>query len=311
MISNKKYIILSLELHLFFARIMKEHSLFLEAGFTPKNSKLAKEANCYKQKFEELLLDAVRLSEGVIREEVLESGEFFTDYTLSTERKTEHFTGIKINEKITMMELRLHCEKHKDIKSGMIKDVKQLNKRAKKLVDGLIDLKMKILDKVLCCELFTANYPLLIEHIIREAKLYRDYIVNLENNKNIEDIDNKDIKETQLFWDRIMMEHALFIRGLLDPSEGDLIETSNKIAKEYEAIIRKTQNMTGETIDSITMETLNETVKIRSFKESGTKGIDECEIRSIILPLLADHVLREANHYIRILEKYKSKLKEC
>lgn len=43
MLDSKKYIISSLELHLFFARIMKEHSIFLEAGFTPKNSKLSKE----------------------------------------------------------------------------------------------------------------------------------------------------------------------------------------------------------------------------------------------------------------------------
>ena len=26
-----------------------------------------------------------------------------------------------------------------------------------------------------------------------------------------------------------------------------------------------------------------------------------CQIRSVILPLLADHVLREANHYLRLL----------
>ena len=80
MISSKKYVILSLELHLFFARIMKEHSLFLEAGFTPKNSKLAKEANGYKEQFEKILLDAVKLSGGRIRESVIESGEIFTEY---------------------------------------------------------------------------------------------------------------------------------------------------------------------------------------------------------------------------------------
>ena len=33
----------------------------------------------------------------------------------------------------------------------------------------------------------------------------------------------------------------------------------------------------------------------------GAKGISGCKIRSVILPLLADHVLREANHYIRLL----------
>ena len=49
---------------------------------------------------------------------------------------------------------------------------------------------------------------------------------------------------------------------------------------------------------SITDETLSDTKRYRDFKAAGTKGIAECQIRSIILPLLADHVLREANHYI-------------
>ena len=39
-----KYVSLSLEPHLFFARIMKEHALFLEAGFTPANGGFAREA---------------------------------------------------------------------------------------------------------------------------------------------------------------------------------------------------------------------------------------------------------------------------
>ena len=33
----KDYVKTSLELHLFFARIMKEHAIFLQAGFMPKN----------------------------------------------------------------------------------------------------------------------------------------------------------------------------------------------------------------------------------------------------------------------------------
>lgn len=37
----QNYITQSLTLHLFFARIMKEHAIFLEAGFTPKNIDLA------------------------------------------------------------------------------------------------------------------------------------------------------------------------------------------------------------------------------------------------------------------------------
>ena len=56
---------------------------------------------------------------------------------------------------------------------------------------------------------------------------------------------------------------------------------------------------------SVTSDTLMETIKLRDFKQAGTKGIVDCKIKSIILPLLADHVLREANHYIRLLNECK------
>lgn len=303
MLSKKRYISLSLELHLFFARIMKEHSLFLEAGFTLKNSKLLKEANDYKVQFEKVLLEAVKLSDGNVRKCVLNSGEIYTDYTLITERKTEYYTGIEINSKITVMESKLNSKDDINVDSKIISSIKKLNGRTIKSLDGLIDLKTRILNEMLSCKLFTTNYPLLIEHIIREAKLYRSYIFDIENN---EDIEEQDIRKTELFWDQIMMEHALFIRGLLDPSEDQLINTSDKFAKEYIDLIEKAKNMTNATMSTITNETLEETIRLRDFKKAGTEGIEECKIKSIILPLLSDHVLREANHYIRLLNNYKS-----
>ncbi|WP_315079289.1 DUF2935 domain-containing protein [uncultured Clostridium sp.] len=303
MLSSQKYVTLSLELHLFFGRIMKEHSLFLEAGFTPKNTKLSKEAENYKMEFEKLLLDTVKLSNGRVRQFVIDSGEIFTDYTLSTEKKTQYYTGININSKITEMEKELECENKKHIDSRTVNCVKKLNNRAIKLLNGLIDFKMKILEKMLSCELFTLNYPLLIEHIIHEAKLYHSYIYALENE---EDIGKEDIGEVQLFWDQIMMEHALFIRGLLDPSEDELINTSNKFAKEYSDLIKKSGNITDTSMSTCINDTLLETIKLRDFKKAGTEGIIECKIKSIILPLLADHVLREANHYIRVLKNHKN-----
>ncbi len=45
------------------------------------------------------------------------------------------------------------------------------------------------------------------------------------------------------------------------------------------------------------------TEQYQEFKTAGTKGILECKIQGLILPLLADHVLREANHYLRLLDE--------
>lgn len=144
--------------------------------------------------------------------------------------------------------------------------------------------------------MFTMNYPLLIEHITREAKLYREYVEMLENQGDLTDIS---MKEVECFWNRIMMEHAMFIRGLLDPSEVELFHSADEFAKEYSALLDTCRNAQGQTLTS---NSLKETVKFRDFKMAGTQGVEQCKIRSVILPLLADHVLREANHYIRLLE---------
>ena len=61
MLNQQQYVILSLELHLFFGRIMKEHSLFLEAGFTPANANFSKVADQFKTQFETVLYNAVVL----------------------------------------------------------------------------------------------------------------------------------------------------------------------------------------------------------------------------------------------------------
>lgn len=292
---TENYISQSLELHLFFGRIMKEHSLFLKAGFTPVNSNFSAKAEYFKNEFEKLLCHAINLSSGKISCNVLNSGEIVTEFTLKAERQTEKLTGIPINSFITKRELGLG-EVKGSIPQNEFCRVKALNKKALKLLQGLIYLKEEILENVLSCRMFTMNYPLLIEHILREAKLYRKYLQMLEENG---EICRESMKETECFWNRIMMEHALFIRGLLDPSEEKLINSADTFAKDYSDLLKKCNNAQNKTLN---MDSMAETKKFRDFKTAGAKGIESCQIRSLILPLLADHVLREANHFIRILE---------
>ena len=74
----EKYIKSSLELHLFFGRIMKEHAIFLQAGFMPKNTDYSKEAEWYQREFEKLLCDTVKVSNCLVCPEVLNSEELIT-----------------------------------------------------------------------------------------------------------------------------------------------------------------------------------------------------------------------------------------
>lgn len=292
---TKTYVEQSLELHLFFGRIMKEHSLFLKAGFTPVNSNFSAKAEYYKNEFENLLNRAVSFGNRRVSEALLQSGEIVTEFTYEAERQTEKFTGIHINSNITQKELRLDSCKCKE-SADIFRQVKDLNRTALNLLSGLIALKEEILGRVLNCQMFTMNYPLLIEHILREAKLYRKYVQMLEADGTIS---IQSMKEVECFWNQIMMEHALFIRGLLDPSETNLIKSADMFAVNYSALLNSCHNAQNRALN---IDSMTETKKFRDFKAAGAKGIENCQIRSLILPLLADHVLREANHFIRILE---------
>lgn len=306
-----QYVVSSLELHLFFGRIMKEHALFLKAGFTVANPEFSSEAECYKRGFEKVLRQAVTLSDGIVSREVWQSGEVVTEFTLDAENLTEGFTCIAIDQEITRKEMKMAERKKcsgQAIAPELCCRVCQLNRTALELLDGLIDFKERILDRVLSCEMFTMNYPLLIEHILREARLYRQYLEVLERDGCISD---EFMRETECFWNRIMMEHALFIRGLLDPTEGELIQGANEFAREYGKLLQTCGDVQARVMEdaslcgnaSLREESLEETLRFRDFKMAGAEGILQCKIRSLILPLLADHVLREANHYIRLLER--------
>ncbi|MBP3459593.1 MAG: DUF2935 domain-containing protein [Lachnospiraceae bacterium] len=298
----ENYATLSIETHLFFARIMKEHALFLEAGFPCKDEKWIKKADWFKEQFENLLGEAVEIAGGRINSDVIESDELVTEFTIPAEKRTECLSGVKIDSEISARTQKLRgvcCRENGRESRELNMRVRELNERAVWLLDGLIEFKERILKEVGKGELFNANYPLLIKHIIREAKLYRSTVEELMQNRRVS---YKNLRETEQFWNRIMMEHALFIRGLLDPSEEELIGTADEFAAEYKRLLEMAKRQDCRAMDDMTRKSLEETLRYREFKTAGAEGILNCEIASIILPLLADHVLREANHYIRILE---------
>lgn len=301
------YATLSLETHLFFARIMKEHALFLEAGFPCKEQSWIQKAEWFRQQFEDLLIDAVKIADCRVPLNILQSDELVTEFTISAEKRTEKLSGISINTEISQMTKQLQPGRGVEQIRAIFRHIHQMNRCSLRLLNGLIEFKENILREVNNCRLFTANYPLLIQHILREAKLYRTTIENLMRNRPNTHMELFKIEE---FWNQIMMEHALFIRGLLDPCEEQLIDTADNFAGSYKKLLElaKEQDCKANnahenlTQQNLTQKSLEETLKYREFKTAGAKGILDCQISSLILPLLADHVLREANHYIRILQ---------
>lgn len=308
MLSNIEYVKQSLGMHLFFARIMKEHSFFLEAGFTPRDKNYSQQADAFRKKFDVLLGEAISLSNGVVNPAVLQSGEVITPYTLKAETASSYFTGVQIPTELTKAEAALAGGGLTVADPMLVQRVYMLNQRAIEAITALIRFKDTVLSNVLACKMFTVNYPLLIVHISREAKLYLLSIQKLQNKEEI--VAERDAYELEFFWNRQMAEHAKFIRGLLDPEENDLINKANDFGNEFDQLTAEAKAAMDMTVplEKVTDESLAATQNLRNFKAQGTQGILSCKIKSIIIPLLGDHVLREANHFLRLLRSFEKQV---
>ena len=73
LLSREEFIVISLEINLFFQRIMKEHLFFIETALQPVDAGRIAEANALKISFEHLLAETVSYADGVISENAIKS----------------------------------------------------------------------------------------------------------------------------------------------------------------------------------------------------------------------------------------------
>ena len=295
LLSRESYIRKSLEINLFYQRIMKEHLFFIETHLPCVETAYILESSILKKSFEELLSESVILSKGVISEDSLDSNEIVTQYTLSAEEITAALTGASLNTNITKAEIDLNLDGDFECTDWLEARVFNLNKRSKYLLEDVINFKKKIYKLQSECNLLIGLYPQMLIHLTEEAELYMEIL----NCLMYGDLPPRSICEELNFWNHIMEKHAEFVDGMLDPTEKELKKAADKFDKRFEILIKECIKSSDR---EIIRKSLIATTDIKDFKKIATVGLLKCEIKSIIPPLLADHVLREANHYIRILK---------
>ncbi len=144
---------------------------------------MGKVANNFQRNFSRILEDVVFLTNKNISENLIESGEFVTKNTLTAEKMSSNLSGIDIDTNITLKELNL-TSGNSNPNEQLINNISRINRKTLELLGKLIQFKKEILNQVLSCKLFTANYPLLIAHIINEAKMYYKLLSKIESKEN-------------------------------------------------------------------------------------------------------------------------------
>lgn len=189
--------------------------------------------------------------------------------------------------------------------------VQKLNEDSLSLVRKLILYKQKVMDDVLIGTVRGFNFPLLLDHVRREAMYFLKTLQRI--NSRIERPVDDDIVEENVFFLQIMADHAKFIAHLLDPTEKELIRLATAFGQEFDVLVSQARNLHFEPISKDTLRTQltvfkGSTLHLRSFKEQAAKLVRMAQIRSIIDPRLASHVTREATKFLSIMDKLEQKL---
>ncbi len=291
--TREEFITISTDLNLFFQRIMKEHMFFIQTNLQPVEKDNIAEANRLKQGFEQLLTETVNNAMGV-SEDVIKSNELVTMYTLRAEEINMKLTGASINTEITKREMKLTPGRGNFEGERLERTISDINARSLNLLKEVIAFKKKLLQLSSECKIFISIYHSMLEHIIHEAEYYQEILQNLQQRR----LPRKTLCDELNFWNNIMSEHAQFIDGMLDPSEKALKQNAEAFTRTFGSLVERCIRAGEMQVLQRSMTNMNE---FKNYKQTAALGILQCQIESVIPALLADHVLREANHYLRLL----------
>lgn len=176
-------------------------------------------------------------------------------------------------------------------------------------VKNIFAFKRHVLHLIIECQIGGYNYPLLIDHISREAMYFLKLLQKIHDGDMKYPVDS--IVSDNVFWLRHMADHARFIAGLLDPSERGFVEKANAFAVQFEQLQLQARDLDSmlwhfqpnNNLIRFEKDVTKATIEIRNFKEAARDLIAACKVVSLIPPLLADHVLREAEYFLQVLEQ--------
>ena len=166
--------------------------------------------------------------------------------------------------------------------------------------------KQLLLGWSLTNKLGSALPPLFFDHVIREAEYFMAILEKLHACKKLAVVKALEAD----FWLRLMTEHTKFIGSRIDPSERSLLDVVTSYQAEFDNLSMQARDyvsflahkpMELPAFDRFLQDSRVATVRLRDFKQAIHEMIVQNRMLSTIPAVLADHVRREADHFLLVL----------
>lgn len=192
-----------------------------------------------------------------------------------------------------------------------VKTLKQCSELITEVYDTVKEFycyKRELLQAKLACRLGGTNFPLFLDHLSREAEYFLRLLEKMRNGRVV----LKEACQTQelVFWLRIMADHVKFMCHLLDPSERGLIRMANDFSCLFDNLVLQGRdfasmlyNHEGEVMAfrRFILDVRADVQRLRDFNKAAEDLIAECRLLGIMPESMADHLRREAEHFLLLL----------
>ena len=251
------------------------------------------------RKYQDLFKKILSFSNNKVSKEFINSIVLYTPYTKDLELNTIKYFDIGLDLSITLECLKLTPG------NIALEDLTEIDKYMEELL-GLLEGSTNILNNIDIYikekNMFLMIYPLVVEHIINENNILKDTLERLLKQVGS---DPTYVYTLEYYYTSFLKEHSLLIRNLINPLKDKEVETSNKYYNLYNILLNDFNNeVSPYSLDSIYNKCINITNSFKSFLDETINITIKNPSNFMIVPIILDHILREANSYINNLSYF-------
>lgn len=304
MLTNQDIFEQSLYNHIYFAGSIRSFCSTIGLTFFKNNDDYIEKAIKLGFRASDIINKTILLMNKELAAEVIDNDIYITPYTKDISLLTQKLFEISLVIQIDKDLQVLNTRKEVVFNDETIQRIDSLNNEALGLINDFKLFCQEIKMKLESGELFSYLYPDFFNYMYDEISVYGRDIERILSKKDYTDFY---ISEYTYYFNELLRESALYIRGFLDTKEGDIFDMASYYINAFANLTEKYLKKTDINVD-LNMETQKLVINYQKFVTEVIDKLLKAKISFITPPITLDNFLTNINVYL-FLMKYVRDIK--
>lgn len=297
MLENKEYVYESLANHLYFAGTIRSFCTTIGLTFFKNNGQYIDRAIKLGYEATDIINETILLMNKEIASDVLSADVYITPYTKELDLLTQKLFGVSLLIQIDKDIEILNSRGNVIFNEEYLNKVDKLNNKSLLLIDSFKDFCSEIKTKLDSGNLFSYLYPDFFSYMYDEISVYGRDIERIMSKKDYTEFY---LNEFTYYFNELLRESALYIRGFLDTIDQDAFDMASFYVNAFANLTLKYLKK-SDANTNLNIETVRLVTNYKKFITDIIEKLLKANTYFITPPLVLDNFLTNVNVYLFIL----------